>query len=74
MVFRYKNKGPFLSLDKQIKDWRRAERKMGWKIFFNALQMFCSNRTLGLGIGNVDHDYPLFGIAEMATDFEKINK
>jgi hypothetical protein len=23
---------------------------------------FCSNRILGLGIGNVDRNYPLFGI------------
>jgi hypothetical protein len=34
----------------------------GFKDFFDALQMFCSNDTLGLGIGNVDQKYPLFGI------------
>ena len=34
----------------------------GFNDFFDALQMFCSNDVLGLGIGNVDHNYPLFGI------------
>ena len=34
----------------------------GFNDFFDALQMFCSNDTLGLGIGNIDHNYPLFGI------------
>ena len=34
----------------------------GFNDFFDALQMFCSNGTLGLGIGNVDRNYPLFGI------------
>jgi len=34
----------------------------GYNDFFDALQMFCSNDTLGLGIGNVDKNYPLFGI------------
>jgi hypothetical protein len=34
----------------------------GFNDFFDALQMFCSNNTLGLGIGNVDRNYPLFGI------------
>lgn len=34
----------------------------GFNDFFDALQMFCSNDTLGLGIGNVDRNYPLFGI------------
>lgn len=34
----------------------------GFDDFFDALQMFCSNGTLGLGIGNVDKNYPLFGI------------
>jgi len=24
--------------------------------------MFCSQGILGLGIGNIDHNYPLFGI------------
>ena len=34
----------------------------GFNDFYDALQMFCSNDTLGLGIGNVDRKYPLFGI------------
>jgi len=34
----------------------------GYNDFFDALQMFCSNGTLGLGIGNLDKNYPLFGI------------
>jgi len=34
----------------------------GYKNVFDAPQLFCSNRILGLGIGNVDRNYPLFGI------------
>lgn len=34
----------------------------GFHDFFDAVQMFCSNNTLGLGIGNIDQNYPLFGI------------
>lgn len=34
----------------------------GFYDFFDALQMFSSNETLGLGIGHVDRNYPLFGI------------
>ena len=34
----------------------------GHSDFFDAAQMFCSNHVLGLGIGNVDQNYPLFGI------------
>jgi hypothetical protein len=34
----------------------------GYNDFFDALQMFKSNDTLGLGIGHVDRNYPLFGI------------
>ena len=30
--------------------------------FYDAPQIFCSNHILGLGIGNVDRNYPLFGI------------
>ena len=57
-----------------IADWMN-ERKMpfmaladydiapyGFDDFFDAPQLFCSNRVLGLGIGNVDRNYPLFGI------------
>jgi hypothetical protein len=34
----------------------------GFNDFFDAPQLFCSNSKLGLGIGNVDRNYPLFGI------------
>lgn len=34
----------------------------GYGDFFDAPQMFCSNDTLGLGIGHVGRNYPLFGI------------
>ena len=34
----------------------------GFNDFFDAAQMFCSEDILGLGIGNVDQNYPLFGI------------
>ena len=34
----------------------------GFNDFYDAPQIFCSNRILGLGIGNVDRNYPLFGI------------
>lgn len=34
----------------------------GFNDFFDAAQMFCSLGTLGLGIGHVERDYPLFGI------------
>jgi hypothetical protein len=34
----------------------------GFNDFFDAPQLFCSNQILGLGIGNVDRNYPLFGI------------
>jgi len=34
----------------------------GYGDFFDAPQIFCSNDTLGLGIGHVDRVYPLFGI------------
>ena len=44
----------------------------GYYDFFDAVQIFCSNKTLGLGIGNIDQNYPLFGIAEMAADFKKM--
>ena len=32
----------------------------GFNDFFDSIQMFCSNNILGLGIGNVDFNYPLF--------------
>ncbi len=34
----------------------------GFSDFFDSLQIFCSQDILGLGIGNIDHHYPLFGI------------
>jgi hypothetical protein len=34
----------------------------GFNDFFDAPQLFCSIGVLGLGIGNVDYNYPLFGI------------
>jgi hypothetical protein len=34
----------------------------GFNDFSDAPQIFCSNHILGLGIGNVDRRYPLFGI------------
>jgi hypothetical protein len=34
----------------------------GYNDFFDAPQLFVSNDVLGLGIGNVDRNYPLFGI------------
>jgi hypothetical protein len=34
----------------------------GFSDFFDSLQIFCSQDILGLGIGNIDHRYPLFGI------------
>lgn len=33
--------------------------------FYDAVQMFCSNNTLGLGIGNIDQNYPMFAIPYM---------
>jgi hypothetical protein len=34
----------------------------GFNDFFDAAQIFFSNGVLGLGIGNLDSNYPLFGI------------
>jgi hypothetical protein len=34
----------------------------GVTYFFKVPQIFCSNKKIGLGIGNVDHNYPPFGI------------
>ena len=49
----------------------------GFNDFFDAAQMFCSSEVLGLGIGNVDGNYPLFGTPTMRMvddpdAFEKI--
>lgn len=38
---------------------------LGFYDFYDAVQMFCSMDTLGLGIGNLDKNYPLFGISEI---------
>jgi hypothetical protein len=64
-----------------LADWMN-ERKMpfmaladydvapfGFNDFFDAPQLFCSNRILGLGIGNVDRNYPLFGIPTLRFVF-----
>jgi hypothetical protein len=34
----------------------------GYEDFYDAPQLFCGNGILGLGIGNIDRNYPLFGI------------
>ena len=34
----------------------------GFNGFCDAVQLFCIKDILGLGIGNVDQNYPLFGI------------
>jgi hypothetical protein len=34
----------------------------GYEDFYDAPQLFCSNGIFGLGIGNIDRNYPLFGI------------
>lgn len=47
---------PFMSLA----DYEVAHR--GVNDFFDAPQIFCSDNRLGLGIGNVERNYPLFGI------------
>ncbi|MBW1969993.1 MAG: hypothetical protein JRF45_15745 [Deltaproteobacteria bacterium] len=73
-----KSKAPddaILSIPDQIESWQTANRKMpfmafadydvaphGVNDFCDALQMFCSQGILGLGIGNVDRNYPFFGI------------
>ena len=40
----------------------------GFNDFYDAPQLFCSNQILGLGIGNVDRNYPLFGIPTLRLD------
>jgi hypothetical protein len=34
----------------------------GYNDFFHAPQLFCGNKILGLGIGHLDRNDPLFGI------------
>jgi len=36
--------------------------RQGFKDFLNVHQIFCSNKRIGLGIANMDHNYPPFGI------------
>jgi hypothetical protein len=43
-----------------LADYEVAPR--GVDDFFDAPQIFCCNNRLGLGIGNVERNYPLFGI------------
>jgi hypothetical protein len=45
----------------------------GHSDFFDTMQMFCSNGTLGLGIGNVDTNYPRFGIPTLRFHSEEDN-
>jgi hypothetical protein len=40
----------------------------GYNDFIDAPQLFCSNHILGLGIGNVDRNYPLFGIPTLRLE------
>ena len=42
----------------------------GFNDFFDAMQMFCSDGILGLGIGNVDRNYPLFGIPTILPQWD----
>ena len=44
----------------------------GYYDFFDAVQMFVSNGVLGLGIGNVDRNYPFFGIPTMKLVQESV--
>ncbi len=34
----------------------------GFNDFFDTPHLFCSNGVHGLGIGNIDHNYSIFGI------------
>jgi hypothetical protein len=45
----------------------------GFNDFFDAMQIFCSNNTMGLGIGNIDGCYPLFGIPQLRLESGLIN-
>jgi hypothetical protein len=47
---------PFMALA----DFEVAPR--GLNDFYDAPQIFCCDNRLGLGIGNVDRNYPLFGV------------
>jgi hypothetical protein len=45
----------------------------GFNDFFDAAQVFCSLDVFGLGIGNVDRNYPLFGVATLKTPFQPLH-
>jgi hypothetical protein len=46
----------------------------GFNDFYDAPQLFCSNKRLGLGVANVDRNYPLFGIPTLRlTDETEIS-
>ena len=45
----------------------------GHNDFFDAMQMFCSDDVLGLGIGNVNFNYRFFGIPILRFHPEKIS-
>ena len=34
----------------------------GFNDFYDVPQLFCSTDVLGMGLGHIDRDYPLFGI------------
>jgi len=44
----------------------------GFNDFYDAPQLFCSNDILGLGIGNVDRNYSLFGIPTLQFALEQV--
>jgi hypothetical protein len=43
----------------------------GYEDFYDAPQLFCSNGIFGLGIGNIDRNYPLFGIPTLRFPFQE---
>jgi hypothetical protein len=45
----------------------------GYNDFYDAMQVFCSDGILGLGIGNVDFNYPFFGIPTLRFHHEDKN-
>jgi hypothetical protein len=45
----------------------------GYEDFYDAPQLFCSNGILGLGIGNIDRNYPLFGIPTVRFTDERFS-
>jgi hypothetical protein len=59
-----KRKIPFMALA----DYDVAPH--GFNDFFDVPQLFSSNGILGLGIGNMDYNYPGFGIPVMRLDLE----